>query len=38
MEQPLPPEDLAGMRLLCERSPVRLEIADGDAERYRQKI
>lgn len=30
MEQPLPPEDLAGMRLLCERSPARLEIADGE--------
>jgi L-alanine-DL-glutamate epimerase-like enolase superfamily enzyme len=30
MEQPLPPEDRAGMHLLCERSPAGLDIADGE--------
>jgi L-alanine-DL-glutamate epimerase-like enolase superfamily enzyme len=30
MEQPLAPEDRAGMRLLCERAPAPLEIADGE--------
>lgn len=30
LEEPLPPEDLEGMRLLCERAPPRLEIADGE--------
>jgi L-alanine-DL-glutamate epimerase-like enolase superfamily enzyme len=30
MEQPLPPEDRVGMRLLRERSPARVEIADGE--------
>jgi L-alanine-DL-glutamate epimerase-like enolase superfamily enzyme len=30
LEQPLPPEDLAGLRFLRERVPVKLEIADGE--------
>jgi L-alanine-DL-glutamate epimerase-like enolase superfamily enzyme len=30
MEQPLPPEDRAGMRMLCEHAPARVEIADGE--------
>jgi len=30
MEQPLPPEDREGMRLLCERAPAPLDIADGE--------
>lgn len=30
LEEPLPPEDLEGLRLLCERAPPRLEIADGE--------
>jgi L-alanine-DL-glutamate epimerase-like enolase superfamily enzyme len=30
MEQPLPPEDRTGMRFLRERSPARLDIADGE--------
>jgi L-alanine-DL-glutamate epimerase-like enolase superfamily enzyme len=30
MEQPLSPEDRIGMRLLRERSPARLDIADGE--------
>lgn len=30
MEQPLPPEDLAGLRVLRDRAPARVEIADGE--------
>jgi L-alanine-DL-glutamate epimerase-like enolase superfamily enzyme len=30
MEQPLPPEDRDGMRLLCELAPAPLDIADGE--------
>lgn len=30
LEEPLPPEDLEGMRLLCERAPACIEIADGE--------
>jgi L-alanine-DL-glutamate epimerase-like enolase superfamily enzyme len=30
MEQPLPPEDLDGLRLLRDRAPVGMEIADGE--------
>jgi L-alanine-DL-glutamate epimerase-like enolase superfamily enzyme len=30
MEQPLPPEDWVGMRFLRERSPARVDIADGE--------
>jgi len=30
LEQPLPPEDLNGLRFLRERTPAKLEIADGE--------
>lgn len=30
MEQPLPPEDLEGLRLLRDRAPATIEIADGE--------